>query len=153
MSRKRNHRMKPRARDDVASFRQLSDHQVISEAKGNELMTSTRAALVLLLDGKADEVHIQRLGTDLNVAWIRTEESAGDRALVFEVLSAAGDAINEAIRRHAQHGVYGLAGPEREAIVAGVDAYEVILRASTAIQMERAQRQLVRLHQERAQPA
>ncbi|HEY8356330.1 MAG TPA: hypothetical protein VIL30_02615 [Ramlibacter sp.] len=148
MSRKRNHRMRSRDLATNSWAVALSNSQTLTEQKATQLMESTRVALVRMLDGSADDVHHQRLGTDINVAFIRLEDDdiEGEKAPTFEVLQLAGEALNFSARMRQERGRYGLTGPGRQQLADGIEAYEAILRASTPRQMENAQQELVRRH-------
>lgn len=112
------------------------------EADVARLMNDTEIALVRMLDGTADDQHVRRLGTDINIGWIRAEQLAPQLANPEEVQGAferAGAALEESKRIRAAHGRYGLTGPGRQALQDGVDAFEVILRASSPREMHHAE--------------
>jgi len=119
----------------------IIDRRPFSEADATAIANKVRAALVLLLDGKADPVHFITLGCAVNIASIRAEAISPD---LVAILAAAGEAMNECQRIHEQHGRYGLTGPGRHALAAGIDAYEAILRASSPRQMQLAEQEVLR---------
>lgn len=145
MSRKRNHRMKPRPvvlnQMEVAIWAS-SPHSPEEVAR---LMNDTDAALVLLLDGKADDKHIKRLGTDINVGWIRVEQLEDKLANTEELQACferAGAAIEECRRVYAKFGRWVLSGPGRHALQDGVDAFRAVLTASSPREMHHAEQVL-----------
>lgn len=77
----------------------------------------------------------------LGVASIRAEEIGSDdmeRNPALAYLAIATRALIAVKARYDRTGVWGLAGVERQALVAGVDVYEEILAASSPAQMEAA---------------
>lgn len=115
-----------------------------TDQKATELMNATRAALVRLLDGTAEDKHFMRLGVDINLAAIRAGQ-IGATQEVTDILNAAGEALKDCERFHGAGGRYGLTGPGRQHLAAGIDAYEAILRASSPRQMHLAEQELGRL--------
>lgn len=153
MSRKRNHRMRPelRARQQRGQtlFIHPKDLSALSQphmpADVDRLMAKTNTALVRLLDGSAERVHISRLGADIDLAAIRLDQLAKQIENAGELRAAlerAGAAIREAVRIHEQHGRFGLTGPGRHDLQAGVDAYEALLRVSSPREMHDAEEAL-----------
>ncbi len=134
--------MKRRA--NPASFAFIvQSSQPFSEARATVIVNELRVALLRLLEGTADEIHFMRLGVAVNLAAIRAEGMENNAGAV-EILMAAGEALKEAERINDVHGRYGLTGPGRHALAQGVDAYEVVLRASSPRQMHLAEQELGR---------
>lgn len=151
--RKRNHKMSQDLRRRQQRGQTLFIHpkdlsalnQPHTEADVDRLMAKTNTALVRLLDGSAERVHINRLGADIDLAAIRLDQLAKQIENASELraaLECAGAAIRDAVRIHEQHGRYGLSGPGRHDLQAGVDAYEAILRVSSPREMHDAEEAL-----------
>lgn len=149
MSRKRTHR---RTVNPTAWASTILDRQPFSEAQATQIVNKVRVALQLLLDGQAESLHFITLGCAVNVASVRAEQ-IGDE--LVGILAKAGAAMTDAQRIHDTHGRYGLTGTGRQHLMAGIDAYEAILRESTPAQMQLAEREVVRRLglQERHAPA
>lgn len=114
-----------------------------TEAAADAVMVPVRTALQRMLDGTAEPLHFTRVATAINVAGIRAQQ-IGQTPEVEAVLAAAGQALTESQGIHERHGRYGMTGPGRQAITAGIDAYEAILRASSPRQMHEADMALMR---------
>jgi hypothetical protein len=119
----------------------IADSMPFIEADATAIVNRVRVALQLLFDGSADNIHVITLGCAINVAIPRAE--AIDAALA-DILNKAGDAVMECQRIQEAHGRYGLTGPGRLALAAGIDAYEAILRASSPRQMRDAEAEVRR---------
>lgn len=141
MSRNRFNRGMARPARHTSWAETILDSRPFTEADATSIVNKVRVALQLLLEGKADELAFIRLGCAVNVASIRAEQI--DPALV-EILGTAGAALTEGQRIHDTHGRYGLTGPGRHQLAAGIDAYEAILRASSPKQMQLAEQEVIR---------
>lgn len=151
MSRKRNHRMRPETRamqklGIVDSFRPgdlAALNQLHTDAAVDRVMALARTSHIRLLEGNADDADILRLGGEFNTCWIAAGAIAGGE-LVQVRLAAGGDVLSRACLRKAQHGVYGLAGPDRMALGEAIDAVELVMHATSPKQMADAEEQLNR---------
>lgn len=116
-----------------------------TEAETAAVMNLVRAALVCLLEGTADDKDFARLGTCINLAAFRIHlkgQEIGNAEGMLERLLLAGNALEEAQGIKARHGRYGLTGPGRQHVAAGVDVYEAVVQASSPLQMYRAEQDL-----------
>lgn len=155
MSRKRNHRMSPelrhRQRTGKTLFINPADlmdlNRPMSPSDVDHHMLPVKAAQVRLMEGGGTKADATILGNRIDVAAIRLDELTKELENHEEVraaLWAAGDAIKEAARIHETHGKYGLTGPGRHQLQAGIDAYEAILAVSSPRQMRDAEDALER---------
>lgn len=140
MSGKRSHRRPAEKTSWALAF---YSSQPYTQQKADEIMEQLRVALQLMLDGGAEQIHFIRLGVAINLAAVRCEQIDGNEQ-ALEVLLGAGEALKAAEGIHERHGRYGLTGPGRHRLMAGIDAYEVILRASSPRQMHLAELELGR---------
>lgn len=99
------------------------------------IMVLIRTAWQVLREGNGEDEHADRLGAALNVGIVRSEEIHPE---LTEILMRAGKAMAQAQRIEREHGKYGFTGPGLIAISEAIDAYEVILAASSPLQMHRA---------------
>lgn len=113
------------------------------EADADKLVNVVRVALQLMLDGTAEAVHFMRCGCAINVAAVRAEQIGSNEEAMKSIWEAA-EALTDAEGIHARHGKYGLTGPGRGRLAAGIDTYEAILRASSPRQMHLAEKELMR---------
>lgn len=151
MSRKRNHRMRPEQRalmqrgllQAVTPDRLAALNQLHTEEEVTRVMNLLRASLVRFLEGTAERADLIRLAGEFNTCYIAAGEIEGGE-LVQERLAAAGAALEESQRIHAAHGRYGLTGPGRILLGEGVDALELVLRATSPRQMHDAEQALHR---------
>ena len=100
----------------------IMDSQPFPERDATAIVNKVRAAMVLLLEGNADPVHFITLGCAVNIASIRAEQISPQ---LVEILAEAGQALNECDRIHDTHGRYGLTGPGRQQLAAGIDAWRL----------------------------
>jgi hypothetical protein len=114
-----------------------------TQEAADALMVTTRVALTRMLEGTAEDKHFMRLGVDVNMAFIRANQ-IGATPEVVQTLTAAGEALKAAEGIFERHGKYGLTGPGRLDLMAGVDVFESILRASSPRQMHDAEQELSR---------
>lgn len=146
MSRKRNHRMNRGTvalrrvgavvgivPDDLAKL-----HRPHTEEAVTQLMNVTQAALIRMLDGNGEMRDLARIGRDVNIAWVRTEQIGGNED-AQAILNGAATAIEEAARLLKKHGRVGLTGPGRLALIQAVDLFREILTASTPKEMAEAE--------------
>lgn len=108
------------------------------------LMVETKAALIRMLEGTAEDRDLARLGTDLNVALVSAQR-IGNSAQALEVLAGGAEALAAAQGIKARHGRYGLTGPGRAALSEAIDVFESILAASSPMQMHRAEEEVSQL--------
>jgi len=121
------------------------------EEEATRIVNRVRVAYQCLRDGVASDEHFDRLGAAVNVAIVRCEQ-IGNSEPLQRLLVAAAKALMEGRALHARHGRYGLTGPGTLALNAGMDAYEEILRQSSARQMQAAVEEVVRrVNQQAAQ--
>lgn len=153
MSRKRAHRMRPEVRENMQRGilaavlpSCIADRtQPHTEADVVRIMNPVQAALVCMLDGAADDKDFARLGACINLAAFRiqlTGAEVGNAEALMERLMQAGAALKEAERIKAQHGRYGLTGPGRHDLSAGVEVYRALVEASSPYQMHLAENDL-----------
>lgn len=128
-------------RRNSAWAERIAASRPFEEADAEKIIIQVNVAHRRLLDGTAEADHFLRLGCAVNIAAVRAEEI--DRSLI-DILDAAGAALNEGQALHERHGRYGLTGPGIAQLAAGIDAYAAILRASSPMQMEQAQAEVVR---------
>jgi sRNA-binding regulator protein Hfq len=117
--------------------------QTISEATATMIANKVRVAHQLLREGKADQQQFVTVGTAINVATIRAEQIGGS-GQVQEALWLAGQFMNDCQERRERTGTFLLSGPGLQAVAEAIDAYELILRASTPRQMEDAAQEVWR---------
>lgn len=154
--RKRNHKMRPEVRqhmqrgtieiirpDVTAAVNQLHSDVTVGAS-----MVKLRAALVRYLEGNADDRDHALIGGEINTCWIAAGEIEGG-GLVQERLQAAGQALEEGMAIKKRHGRYGLTGPGRLALGEGVDAIELVYRATSPLQLHKAEQELQRLLRQR----
>lgn len=129
--------------------RDLMDlNRPLSAAEVGRYMVPVKAAQVRLMDGKAEKRDLVILGNRIDIAALRLDdlrEQLENPEEVRAALDAAGAAVKEAARIKEQHGRYGLTGPGRHQLQAGLDAYEAILAVSSARQMHDAEEALARI--------
>lgn len=137
-------RKRPRRQANSTSWAHvIFGSQLFSDADATSIVIKVRVALQLLLDGNAGGEDFIRVGCAVNVASVRAEQ-IGDSAALLATLAQAGHALKDCERIHDVHGRYGLTGPNRIHLAAGIDAYEALLRASTPRQMHEAEQEVIR---------
>lgn len=144
--RKRNHRMNRETLtlrrvgavrgivpDDLARLHRPHTPEAVAE-----LMNATQTALIRMLEGNGEMRDLTRIGRDVNIAWVRTEQ-IGNNAAAQSILEAAASAIEDGARLLKKHGRVGLTGPGRLALMQAVDLFREILSASTPKEMAQAE--------------
>jgi hypothetical protein len=109
--------------------------QPMSKAVADDIMTKLHMAFTDLRNGSTDGDLFDRLAATVNVGIIRAEQI--DPLCVGPML-AARDALVRCDEIMARHGRYGFDGPGLQAIAAGLEVYEEMLRNSTPQQMREA---------------
>lgn len=143
----RNHYFQKRCRQTgTGGISAIALSQPHTEEHVRRLMETTRVALVRLLEGTAEDIHIGRLGIDVNMGWVRAQQ-IGNAGPLEDIFERAGNALAEAAAIHDRHGRWGLTGPGRLALSEAVDAFEEVLRASSPRQMHEAEERVWRLTQ------
>lgn len=94
-----------------------------------------------LKNGGSDDDMFDRMAAVLNVGMVRCE-AIGQQGV--EVFQAAQQALMECSDLKTRHGHYGFTGPGIVAMQEAIALYEEVLRASTPIQMDRAQQECMR---------
>lgn len=115
-----------------------------TQSAADKALIRTRLALQKLLDhalAPADPEPHDLLAHAIGVALIRAIEIGGaDTATnpALPILTAGNAALTHVTERRRRTGQWGLAGPERAALVDAVDVYEQILMNSSPAQMSAA---------------
>lgn len=124
-----------RKKDPMASVRLLSAARMGS-ANSAEQQAIVRTMFERLRDGIAGTSDFDRVVKALNTAKIRALE-IGEQILI-DAVQAGQLAMSECRRRYTELGRFGFSGPELQAMLGAIDAYEAIESASSALQMEQA---------------
>jgi hypothetical protein len=117
------------------------------------IMVKVHDAFAHLSAGGADDDLFDRLAGVVNVGAIRTEQIGGSEE-ALAVFRRAGEALTHADDIRGRHGRYGFTGPGLEAMKDAIALYEEILKASTPLQMHKAQLECIqRMRAQRRQTA
>lgn len=103
--------------------------------KGDDIMTKLYSAFADLKAGSADDDLFDRLASTINVGMVRAEQID---ELCLAPLLAARDALIRCDAIRGRHGRYGFDGPGLQAMAAGLEVYEEMVRKSTPQQMHDA---------------
>jgi len=131
------------SRDPTAALRLLHGARTFDPASNTDAHLRTRASLERLLDGTGDTDDFNRVAIALNLAKVRALEI--DPTLA-DAIEASQDAMTALRRRFERWGKWDATPAERECITYAIDANEVIVDASTPLQMERAARVVLDVH-------
>lgn len=119
----------------------LAANQPFPEAELNRILLKVHDAFAHLRGGGADVDLFDRMACVLNVGMVRSEAIGQAGVDLFLEAQAA---LMEADAIYGRHGKYGFTGPGLDAMRQAVGLYEEILRASTPLQMARAQEECMR---------
>ncbi|CAN7477654.1 hypothetical protein [Variovorax paradoxus] len=98
-------------------------------------MTKLYSAFADLKAGSTDDDLFDRLASTINVGMVRAEQID---ELCLAPLLAARDALIRCDAIRGRHGRYGFDGPGLQAMAAGLEVYEEMVRKSTPQQMHNA---------------
>jgi hypothetical protein len=110
----------------------IAARQVHPSAKSDDIATKLYSAFEGLKAGTTDDELFDRLASTLNAALIRAESID---ELCLAPLQAAADALRRCDAIRARHGRYGFDGPGLQAMAAGLQVCEEIVRNSSPKQM------------------
>lgn len=105
------------------------------------IMVKIHDAFAHIRGGGQDTDLFDRIAVVLNVGLIRSEQIGQAGVDLFKQGQAA---LMDAVRIKEKHGRYGLTGPALEVLRECIALYEEILSASSALQMARAQNEVMR---------
>lgn len=147
MSRKRNHKMRPPPRELPCPIRAvIASRQQIDQGEANRLVEETRAALRSLLAGSASAREFSRVGVDVNIGYALALKARGGE-ITEDLFARAGNALNQAQRMHKEHGRYGFTEQaDRLAVCEAIDLWEEILRESSPLQLQQAEKAVLEAH-------
>jgi hypothetical protein len=118
--------------------------QPYPKARADEILLRVHSAYEHLKTGGADDDLFDRLGAAINVGLIRAEEIGGPASEGAGVFVRAVGALIECDAMKTRHGHYGFTGPALGIMAEAIELYEAIVRASTPLQMHRAQEEVIR---------
>lgn len=127
--------MKRRLNDATAWVGVIAARQQTPAAIADEAMAKLYSAYADLKAGSTDDDMFDRVAAAVNVGLIRAEQI--DAVCVAPMLEAR-DALIRCDAIRGKHGRYGFDGPGLQAMAAGLEVYEEMLRKSTPMQMRQA---------------
>ncbi|MBB3642578.1 hypothetical protein [Variovorax atrisoli] len=127
--------MKHRAKNSTTWASVIAARQQTPEAIADAAMAKLYSAYADLKAGTTDDDMFDRVAAAINVGLIRAEQI--DAACVTPMLEAR-DALIRCDAIRGKHGRYGFDGPGLQAMAAGLEVYEEMLRKSTPLQMRQA---------------
>lgn len=110
----------------------IAARQVHASAKGDDIAAKLYSAFADLQAGSTDDELFDRLASTVNAALIRAESID---ELCLAPLQDAADALRRCDAIRARHGRYGFDGPGLQAMAAGLEVCEEIIRNSSPKQM------------------
>lgn len=110
----------------------VAARQIHPSAKGDDIAAKLYSAFADLKAGSTDDELFDRLASTFNAALIRAESID---ELCLAPLQDAADALRRCDAIRARHGRYGFDGPGLQAMAAGLEVCEEIIRNSSPKQM------------------
>jgi hypothetical protein len=110
----------------------LAARQVHPNARGDDITAKLYSAFADLKAGSTDDELFDRLASTFNAALIRAESID---ELCLAPLQDAADALHRCDAIRGRHGRYGFDGPGLQAMAAGLEVCEEIIRNSSPKQM------------------
>lgn len=138
MSRKRTRR---KYRPGLHPLDAITACQPFPEAELTRILLKVDAAFEHLSSGGSDVDQFDRMAAVLNVGMVRCEEIGQRGVDVFKAAQAALMQCDELFGRHKR---FGFTGPGLEAVRDAIALYADILRASSPLQMSKAQEECMR---------
>lgn len=113
----------------------ISASRTMAPRLADEIMTKLHSAFQDLRSGSIDDELFDRIAASINIGIVRAEQI--DPLCVVPML-AARDALIRCDEIRGRHGRYGFDGPGLQAMAAGLEVYEEMVRKSTPQQMRQA---------------
>lgn len=133
--RRRAHREKVAPSPRATVWQTIAAVQPMDDRIADDIAVKLHAAFADLRSGSTDDELFDRLAAAINVGILRAEQI--DELCVAPML-AARDALIRCDEIRGKHGRYGFDGPGLQAMAAGLEVYEEMVRQSTPAQMREA---------------
>jgi len=119
----------------------ITANQPFPDAVITQILLKVHDAFAQLRNGTTECDLFDRIAAVLNVGVVRSEAIGKEGVQVFQAAQAALMECDDLFGRHKR---FGFTGPGLEAMKEAIALYEEILRASTPLQMAKAQEECVR---------
>jgi len=143
--------MKRRTKNPTAWAQAIAASRPMEPSVADEALARLHSAFADLRSGSTDDEIFDRVAMAINTGMVRAEQID---ELCVQPMLAARDALLRCDAIRGRNGHYGFDGPGLQAMVAGLEVYEEMLRKSSPAQMQEAMRVSIhRMRQQRAQEA